>query len=60
MVEIRTPKESNVYSKLIFLLTCDSEGVEREYECRFFYKHAIPSGLDLKHKKKHKGLKIQI
>jgi hypothetical protein len=46
MVENLTPKESNVYSKLRYLPTCDSEGVEREQERRYFYKHAIPSGLD--------------
>jgi hypothetical protein len=53
MVEMLTPKEANVYSKLICFLLCDSEGVEREYERRYIYKHAIPSGLDSKQKNKH-------
>ena len=44
-IGLQTPKESNVYSKLMLYLIYDSFGVERWYEYLFFYKHAIPSGL---------------
>jgi ribosomal protein L32E len=57
MVEIMTPKESNVYSKLRSLLTYDSERVEREFESPYFYKHAIPSGLSSTQKINIKVLK---
>ena len=45
MLEMLTPKESNVYSKLIHWSTCDSFGVEPDYERYIYYKHAIPPGL---------------
>jgi len=40
-----TPKESNVYSKLIYNTPYDSYGVEHRKEYLIFYKHAILSGL---------------
>ena len=43
--QIKTPKESNVYSKLAFIQPYDSFGVEHGYKHHHFYKHAIPSGL---------------
>jgi len=42
---ILTPKESNVYSKLVFNQLYDSFGVEHGYGRYHFYKHAIPLGL---------------
>jgi len=45
IIEMPTPKESNVYSKVICRPVCDSFGVEPGYECSIFYKHAIPAGL---------------
>ena len=45
MVEMPTPKESNVYSKVRCRPACDSFGVEPGYERSIFYKHAIPLGL---------------
>jgi hypothetical protein len=48
MVEMLTPKESNVYSKLICLPTCDTEGVERECKRRYGYKHVTYSRSVLK------------
>ena len=40
-----TPKESYVYSKLVFRPPYDSFGVEHRFEHYIFYKHAILSGL---------------
>jgi len=45
LISIRTPSESNVYSKLGFRPPYDSFGVERVFNRINFYKHAIPSGL---------------
>jgi len=45
MVEMLTPTESDVYSKLIFRPPYDSFGVEHGYQCLDFYKHSLPSGL---------------
>jgi hypothetical protein len=42
MLEILTPKESNVYSKLTCLSSYDSFGVEHGFKHPNFYKHAIP------------------
>ena len=46
MVELLTPKESNVCSQWTFLPPYDSFGVERGYEHIHVYKHTIHSGLD--------------
>jgi hypothetical protein len=45
MIEILTPRESNVYSQMRFHPPYDSFGVEHRDEDINFYKHAIPSGL---------------
>ena len=45
IVEMPTPKESNVYSKVRCRPACDSFGVESGYERCICYKHAIPPGL---------------
>jgi hypothetical protein len=45
MAEMLTPKESYVYSKLIFRPLYDSFGVELGLGHHHFYKHTIPSGL---------------
>jgi len=45
MIEMPTPKESNVYCKVRCRPACDSCGVESGYERSIFYKHAIPAGL---------------
>ena len=42
VVEMLTPKESNVYSKLMLHPTYDSFGVEQGYKYPHFYKHSIP------------------
>ena len=47
MIEMPTPKESNVYGKVRCRPACDSFGVEPGYERSIFYKHAIPAGLAL-------------
>jgi len=47
IVDILTPKESNVYSILICRSTYDSYGVEHGYERHKSYKYTIPSGLTL-------------
>ena len=44
-IEVPTPKESNVYSKVRYRPACDSFGVESGYERSICYKHAIPPGL---------------
>ena len=46
MVEMPTPKESNVYGKVRCRPVYDSCGVESGYERCICYKHAIPLGLD--------------
>ena len=68
MVEMPTPKESNVYSKVICRPVCDSFGVEPGYERSIFNKHAIPLGLAWQrsyqfivlHSKKDEGLFSQV
>ena len=45
MVEMPTPKESNVYSKVRCRPAYDSFGVEPGYEHSICYKLAIPLGL---------------
>jgi len=45
IVEMLTPKESNVYSKLACRTSYDSYGVEHGYGRYNSYKHTIHSGL---------------
>ena len=52
LINTLTPKESNVFSKWMLFPTYDSYGVEHINDRRNFYKHAIPSGLDIQRTQK--------